>query len=134
MLIAERALPSASIRLVSYNILANGYASSTHAEDRMYPFCPAEYLRNDYRKPLVLRELLGEHRPTSTTTRRMPFTRRLCLGYRADIISLQECDTSFYERELTLVMESHGYRGQMKVKSENVREGEVIFYRTDRFE
>ena len=103
---------SRSLRLVSYNILANGYASSPGAQEIMYPYCPSDYLRHHYRKPLLLREILG---------------------YHADIISLQECDTKFYERELSLVMKEYGYAGEMKIKSEKVQEGEAIFYRIDRF-
>ncbi|CAF4090711.1 unnamed protein product [Rotaria sordida] len=100
------------IRLVSYNILANGYASSTGAQPIIYPYCPEDYLQHDYRKPLLLKEILG---------------------YHADIISLQECDTSFYERELSFILKQHGYLGDLKIKSHSVREGEAIFYRTDRF-
>ncbi len=105
-------IDSLSYRCVSYNILANGYASSTGAGEIIYPYCPQDYLEHDYRKPLLIREILG---------------------YHADIISLQECDTKFYERELSLILQEHGYLGQMKIKSEKVQEGEVIFYRKDRF-
>lgn len=97
---------------MSYNILADGYASSATAENKMYPYCPLDYLRYDYRKGLLLKEILG---------------------YHADIISLQECDTKFYERDLSLVLNEYGYLGDMRIKSENVREGEAIFYRKDRF-
>ncbi|CAF3786654.1 unnamed protein product [Adineta steineri] len=105
-------IDSNDLRLVSYNILANGYASSTGAGEIIYPYCPQDYLEHDYRKPLLLREILG---------------------YHADIISIQECDTRFFERELSLVLKEHGYLGDMKIKSENVQEGEAIFYRKDRF-
>ena len=54
-------------------------------------------------------------------------------GYNADFYAFQECDTSFYQRELTLVLNEFGFDGEMKVKSESVREGEAIFYRRDRF-
>ncbi|CAF4647342.1 unnamed protein product [Rotaria sp. Silwood2] len=64
-------IDSNRIRLVSYNILANGYAyaSSTDAQQTIYPYCPQDFLEHDYRKPLLLKEILG---------------------YHADIISLQE--------------------------------------------
>ncbi|CAF2802318.1 unnamed protein product, partial [Rotaria sp. Silwood2] len=100
------------IRLVSYNILANGYASSTDAQQTIYPYCPQDFLEHDYRKPLLLKEILG---------------------YYADIISLQECDIAFYQRELSFILKQHGYLSDMKIKSDAVREGEAIFYRTDRF-
>lgn len=97
---------------MSYNILANGYASSTGAAELMYPYCPIDYLEHDYRKPLLIKEILG---------------------YHADVIALQECDTRFYERELTIILNEYGYLGAMKIKSESVQEGQAIFYRKDRF-
>lgn len=99
--------------MVSYNILANGYASSSGAAELMYPYCPLDYLDHDYRKPLLLREILG---------------------YHADLVLLQECDTKFFERELSLVLNEHGYLGELKIKSQSVQEGEAIFYRKDRFQ
>ncbi|CAF1196590.1 unnamed protein product [Rotaria sp. Silwood1] len=103
---------SNSLRLVSYNILANGYASSADAAEIIYSYCPQDYLEHDYRKALLVKEILG---------------------YHADIISLQECDASFYQRELSLVLKQHGYLGDMKIKSDSLREGTAIFYRTERF-
>lgn len=100
------------LRVVSYNLLANGYASSTYAAEDLYPFCPRQFLDHDYRKVLLIREILG---------------------YRADVYAFQECDTSFFHRELTSILNEFHYDGQMKIKSENVREGEAIFYRRDRF-
>ncbi|CAF4872485.1 unnamed protein product [Rotaria sp. Silwood1] len=105
-------IDSNKIRLVSYNILANGYASSTDAQQMIYPYCSQDFLEHDYRKPLLLKEILG---------------------YHADIISLQECDTTFYQRELSFILKQNGYLSDMKIKSDSVREGEAIFYRTDRF-
>ena len=100
------------LRVVSYNILADGYASSTGARETIYPYCPQDYIDHDYRRPLLFREILG---------------------YHADLILLQECDTKLFERELSLVMKAHGYLGDYKIKSDNVQEGEAIFYRKDRF-
>ncbi|UJR13564.1 hypothetical protein I4U23_000577 [Adineta vaga] len=100
------------LRVVSYNILADGYASSTGAREIIYPYCPQDYLEFDYRKPLLFREILG---------------------YHADLILLQECDTKLYERDFSSIMNAHGYSGDFKIKSQNVQEGEAIFYRKDRF-
>ena len=123
---------SPRLRLVSYNILANGYASSTGAMETIYPQCPPQFLEHDYRKPLLLREILGLSSFERETRSIRSFLCSL-LGYHADLIALQECDTRFYERELSLVLTAQGYLGQMKIKSENVREGEAIFYRANRF-
>ena len=53
---------SSSLRLLSYNILAKGYASSTGAAETFFPYCPEKFIDHDYRKPLLLREILGWHR------------------------------------------------------------------------
>ncbi|CAF1516707.1 unnamed protein product [Rotaria sordida] len=85
-----------SLREISYNILANGYASTADAVQTIYSYCPQDYLEYDYRKALLSKEILG---------------------YHADIISLQECDTLFYQRELSLVLKQYGYLDDMKIKN-----------------
>jgi hypothetical protein len=45
---------------VSYNILADLYADSEVSRTQLYPYCPPYALSIDYRKQLVLKELLGE--------------------------------------------------------------------------
>ncbi|CAF1294848.1 unnamed protein product [Rotaria sordida] len=101
-----------SLREIPYNILANGYASTADAVQTIYSYCPQDYLEYDYRKALLSKEILG---------------------YHADIISLQECDTLFYQRELSLVLKQYGYLDDMKIKSSSIRKGAAIFYRTERF-
>jgi 2',5'-phosphodiesterase len=54
--------------MVSYNLLADQYASTDHALDNLFAFCPREYIAIDYRKQLIAAELLD---------------------YRADILMLQ---------------------------------------------
>lgn len=97
---------------MSYNILANAYATTKQGVQILYSHCSEEHIDHDYRKPLLLKEILG---------------------YHADIISLQECDASFFNRELSLVLKHHGYLGEMQIKSHSLREGLAIFYRADRF-
>jgi len=48
-----------SFRVVTYNILADIYADSDFSRDYLFPHCPAEILRIDYRKQLLLKELTG---------------------------------------------------------------------------
>jgi hypothetical protein len=45
---------------VSYNILADLYADSEVSRKQLYPYCPPYALSIDYRKQLILKELLGE--------------------------------------------------------------------------
>lgn len=46
--------------MVSYNILADLYADSEVSRTQLYPYCPPYALSIDYRKQLILKELLGE--------------------------------------------------------------------------
>nr|CAD7597968.1 unnamed protein product [Timema genevievae] len=77
-------------RVVSYNILADLYADSEVARTQLYPYCPSYALTIDYRKQLILRELLG---------------------YNADLICLQEVDSKIFDLDLTPVLGSVGYEG-----------------------
>ena len=47
-------------RVVSYNILADLYADSEVSRTQLFPYCPPYALSIDYRKQLILKELLGE--------------------------------------------------------------------------
>lgn len=48
-------------RVVSYNILADLYCDSDHTRNELFPYCPAYALHIDYRKLLIVKELLGIH-------------------------------------------------------------------------
>lgn len=48
-----------SIRIVSYNILANVYTRTKEAKKDMFPYCPEEFIVSSYRNPLILKELKG---------------------------------------------------------------------------
>ena len=45
---------------MSYNILADLYADSEVSRTQLFPYCPPYALSIDYRKQLILKELLGE--------------------------------------------------------------------------
>lgn len=49
-------------RVVSYNILADLYCDSDYTRQVLHPYCPPYALAIDYRKQLVLKELLGTTR------------------------------------------------------------------------
>lgn len=59
-----------SLRIVSYNILANGYASSGDAPKTLFSHCPEEFLDHNYRKPLILKEIIGLSQESSIRKRR----------------------------------------------------------------
>ena len=46
--------------MVSYNILADLYADSDFTRSVLHPYCPPYALHIDYRKQLIVKELMGE--------------------------------------------------------------------------
>lgn len=48
-----------NFRITSYNILANTYADSDYSRGVLFPYCPPYALAIDYRKLLVIKELIG---------------------------------------------------------------------------
>lgn len=100
-------------RVVTYNILAEVYADSDTARNELFSYCPPYALEGEYRRPLILRELLG---------------------YNADLICLQEVDEKTYHRDLSPVLQSFGnMKGDFAVKSGNAAEGAAVFYDAARF-
>lgn len=49
-----------SIRVCTYNILANDYTKTKEAKQIMYPYCSADILSSSYRNPLLFKELNGQ--------------------------------------------------------------------------
>ena len=90
---------SNQFRVISYNILANVYATSEHAKERLYPYCDASALDQDYRQCLLSREVLG---------------------YRGDIICLQEVGTKYFSQFLCPVLNQWNYEGCFHEKAGKV--------------
>nr|CAD7262854.1 unnamed protein product [Timema shepardi] len=105
-------LPSKNFRVVSYNILADLYADSEVARTQLYPYCPSYALTIDYRKQLILRELLG---------------------YNADVICLQEVDSKIFDLDLTPVLGYVGYEGVFHRKGGTVSEGVACLFHKSKF-
>nr|CAD7576669.1 unnamed protein product [Timema californicum] len=101
-----------SFRVVSYNILADLYADSEVARTQLYPYCPSYALTIDYRKQLILRELLG---------------------YNADVICLQEVDSKIFDLDLTPVLGYVGYEGVFHRKGGTVSEGVACLFHKSKF-
>ena len=76
--------------MVSYNILADAYASTKFAREQLYAYCRAEALSVEYRKQLVAWEL-GQ--------------------YHADVLCLQEVSRHVFESYLEPVLAARGYHG-----------------------
>uniref|UniRef100_A0A8D8RZ77 2',5'-phosphodiesterase 12 n=2 Tax=Cacopsylla melanoneura TaxID=428564 RepID=A0A8D8RZ77_9HEMI len=102
-----------NFRVVTYNILAEIYADTDTARNELFSYCPSYALDMQYRRPLIIRELLA---------------------YHADLICLQEVDEKCFNRHLspTLLREGN-YQSDFAVKSGNAAEGLAIFYDADKF-
>ena len=105
---AESSAPDA-VRLVTYNLLAGTYVG--HAVESFQP-CPPYALDMNYRKLLILKELLG---------------------YNADVLCLQEVDQRMYKIDLHPVLTRKGYEGNFDIKDGNAREGVACFWAVDKF-
>ncbi|XP_033100520.1 2',5'-phosphodiesterase 12-like [Anneissia japonica] len=99
-----------SLRIVSYNILAEMYADSDFSRDVLYPYCPPELLDIDYREQVILKELTG---------------------YNADLICLQETGKKLFENALVPSLKTSGLDGLLCCKH-GLPEGEAIFYRSSK--
>ena len=86
-------------RVVSYNILADPYASTTFAREVLYPYCDPEALNVEYRQCLIVSELLG---------------------YHADVLCLQEVGTKVFKQFLLPALQEKGYGGCFQPKSGQV--------------
>ena len=100
-------------RVLSYNILADTYATGEFAENYLFPYCPKYALDIQYRKQLLLKEIIG---------------------YNADIICLQECGKTIYQQMLQPALEMMGYYGMLQCKAGEIPEGEAIFFRLSKFQ
>lgn len=99
-------------RVVSYNILADLYCDSDFSRQELYPYCPPYALNIDYRKLLIVKELLG---------------------YNADIICLQEVDRKVFVNDLEPVFSNLDYESNFSLKGGLVAEGLACFYNATRF-
>ncbi|KAK4272621.1 hypothetical protein QN277_021149 [Acacia crassicarpa] len=109
-----RITSSGTFTVLSYNILSDAYASKD-----LYSYCPPWALSWPYRRQNLLREIVG---------------------YRADIICLQEVQSDHYEDFFAPELDKHGYYGRYKRKTNevfgtntNTVDGCATFFRRDRF-
>nr|CDS19228.1 endonuclease exonuclease phosphatase [Echinococcus granulosus] len=85
--IASRIKGTNEFRLICYNLLAFMYSGTESARTYFFRHCPPAYLDPKYRFPLIYRELLA---------------------YQADILCLQEVDTSHFQRRLFFLLQQAG--------------------------
>ncbi|KAJ7975960.1 Carbon catabolite repressor 4-like protein [Quillaja saponaria] len=109
-----RITSSGTFTVLSYNTL-----SDTYATNELYSYCPSWALSWPYRRQNLLREIVG---------------------YRADIVCLQEVQSDHYEEFFAPELDKHGYHGLYKRKTNEVYSGNTntidgcaTFFRRDRF-
>ncbi|KAL0724697.1 hypothetical protein Bca4012_039296 [Brassica carinata] len=109
-----RPMSMGSFTVLSYNILADTYASSD-----VYSYCPAWALSWTYRRQNLLREIVK---------------------YHADIVCLQEVQNDHFDEFFAPELDKHGYQALFKRKTNevfvgntNTIDGCATFYRRDRF-
>lgn len=96
-----------AIRMVTYNILADQYASTVYAVNVLYSYLDSPlYLDIEYRCQLIVSELFL---------------------YQADIIGLQECDEKTYSQYFQPIFQYEGYASNYFNKVGSVREGCGMF-------
>ena len=99
-------------RVVSYNILADVYATSERARSALYPYCDPSALDQDYRRCLIARELLG---------------------YHGDIVCLQEVGAKCFSQFLCPALHQWGYQACFHPKAGKTPEGEATFFNSSKF-
>ncbi|RZF41869.1 hypothetical protein LSTR_LSTR005331 [Laodelphax striatellus] len=108
----QNRLSGNEFRVMTYNILSDIYTETAEALSHLFHYCPRYALKIDYRKQLLIKEILG---------------------YNADLIFLQEVDDWFFNRDLKYVLGLTNYEGCYAQKGSTVREGVACFYSKDRF-
>ncbi|XP_052893057.1 2',5'-phosphodiesterase 12 [Anopheles moucheti] len=111
-LFTQQKLNDGQFRVVSYNILAELYSDSDYSRNVLFSYTPPYALEIDYRKQLFVKEILG---------------------YRADIVCLQEVDTKIFTLDLVPIFDQKNLTGHYQAKR-NVAEGLATFYDVNKFE
>eukprot|EP00300_Choanocystis_sp_HF-7_P032855 c4426_g1_i2.p1 GENE.c4426_g1_i2~~c4426_g1_i2.p1 ORF type:complete len:374 (+),score=90.81 c4426_g1_i2:122-1243(+) len=104
---------SKRFRLLTYNILADCYASQDYARESLFSYCNPNFLKIEYRSQLTLRELLAQE---------------------CSIICLQECDKKNYHRIFDPVLTHFGFSSHFTNKGGSASEGCAIFVQNSRFQ
>ncbi|KFB39652.1 AGAP009079-PA-like protein [Anopheles sinensis] len=105
-------LTGSQFRVVSYNLLADLYSDSEYSRNILFGYCLPYALEIDYRKQLFIKEILG---------------------YKGDIICLQEVDGKIFDLDLVPIFQHKKYVGHYRSKGK-VAEGLATFYDVDKFE
>lgn len=105
-------LSGSAMRVASYNLLADYYADTEDGRTKLFNYCPEYAIKIDYRKQLLLKEILG---------------------YNADIFCMQEVDFKVFDGDMIPFLGEQSMSGVHNKKG-TTPEGLATFFRTDRFE
>ena len=127
--------------MVTYNILADLYTDSDYTRTVLHPYCPPYALAIDYRKQLILKELIGNifflvHTMNSYLYVMYVISfayHNFILGYKADIICLQEVDGKVFDADLKPIFSSLGFEAEFSKKGGQVSEGMTCLFNTSKF-
>lgn len=89
-LFTEERLSGKMLRVASYNLLADYYADSEDGRTKLFNYCPEYAIKIDYRKQLLLKEILG---------------------YNADIFCMQEVDAKVFDGDMVPFLGAQSMRG-----------------------
>uniref|UniRef100_A0A8C1WYA1 Phosphodiesterase 12 n=1 Tax=Cyprinus carpio TaxID=7962 RepID=A0A8C1WYA1_CYPCA len=103
----QKVTDESSLRVVSYNILADVYAQTDLSKTVLYPYCAPYALEMDYRQNLIKKELSG---------------------YNADIVCLQEVDKGAFVDSLSPALDAFGLDGVFRIKKRQ-HEGLATYFR-----
>nr|CAB3264735.1 2',5'-phosphodiesterase 12 [Phallusia mammillata] len=98
-------------RVMTYNILADCYASTEYAQSDLFGYCPSNFLNMSYRIQILLKEIQG---------------------YHSDLIFLQEVDRFVFDDHLVPALSLQNYAGAFGAKRQ-LKEGVAIFYNRSKF-
>jgi mRNA deadenylase 3'-5' endonuclease subunit Ccr4 len=101
-----------TLRVMTYNLLADLYAARDVDQQIMYNHCPTKFLHKERRMPMILYELLV---------------------FKPDVICLQEVDASIFTYLFRPCLESQGYQGYYSNKASAQLEGCAMFWSLDCF-
>jgi 2',5'-phosphodiesterase len=102
-----------AFRVMSYNVLYDGYATTEHAQKNLFPYVDASVMKESRRIQLVLQELEENN---------------------SDVVCLQEMGEHVFKLFFQPVMASIGFHGFYSGKTGTTNEGCATFVRTARFE
>ncbi|KAG7391510.1 Endonuclease/Exonuclease/phosphatase [Phytophthora pseudosyringae] len=102
-----------AFRVMSYNVLYDGYATTEHAKKNLFPYVDDSVMKESRRIQLVFQEIEENN---------------------SDIVCLQEMGEHVYKRFFEPMLASIGYHGFYSGKTGTTNEGCATFVRTARFE